>query len=164
MMLSTTQQEFCNKTTKELLNCFRRGGKCLVIGNGGSLAMASHLAGELVCKFDRVRRPLPAITLNDPNVITAIGNDFGFEFVFSRQVEALATLGDILVTLSTSGKSPNILKAIEAAKGRDLPVVSFPTNGELGLTTPQTQEVHLAQIHEISKLVESEAAEVKYLG
>ena len=96
------------------------GGKLLVCGNGGSCADAMHLAEELVVRFQKNRRALPAIALADPTVLTCAGNDFGYDAVFSRQVEAFGRPGDVLLVLSTSGNSTNILRAIEAARERGL--------------------------------------------
>lgn len=95
--------------------------KLLTAGNGGSAADAMHLAEELVGRFQDNRSPLPAISLaSDPTLITCIGNDFGFDNIFSRQVEAIGNLGDVLVVFSTSGNSENIVRAIEAARRQNL--------------------------------------------
>lgn len=139
-----------------LLRCFGQGNKLLVCGNGGSAAMSQHFVGELVNKFFKIRKALPAISLcADITTITAIANDFGFENIFSRQIEAIGEKGDILLTMSTSGTSVNILKAIEQAKKLEMEIIQFPTNKELNLLTPQTQEKHLQMLHEISKEVEA---------
>ncbi|MEP6740897.1 MAG: D-sedoheptulose 7-phosphate isomerase [bacterium] len=93
------------------------GNKILLCGNGGSAADAQHIAAELVGRYEGQRRPYPAIALTtDTSALTALGNDFGFEEVFARQVQALARTGDVLIAISTSGKSPNIVKAAEAAR------------------------------------------------
>jgi D-sedoheptulose 7-phosphate isomerase len=94
-----------------------RGNKILFMGNGGSAADSQHLAAELVGRFEKERRGLPAIALTtDTSILTAVGNDYGFNRVFSRQIEALAVAGDVVVGLSTSGNSPNVVEAIQAAK------------------------------------------------
>jgi len=103
-----------------LLTCWNNGGKALVAGNGGSAADAMHLAEELVARFMKNRRALAAIALCDPTVITCAANDFGFESIFARQVEALGNKGDVLIVFTTSGNSPNIVRAIETAKQRGL--------------------------------------------
>jgi len=104
----------------------RAGGKLLVFGNGGSAADAQHFAAELVGRFERERRPLPAIALTtDSSAITAIANDYGFEHVFSRQVEALGQRGDMAVAISTSGSSPNVLEAVASAKRAGLLTVGL---------------------------------------
>lgn len=139
-----------------MIKAFKQGKKVLIIGNGGSASEASHFAGELICRFKRNRQSLPAIALNDPTIITAIGNDYGFERVFSRQIEGLGKKGDILITLSTSGSSKNITEAIRQAKIQGMRVISFPTNSILGEDTPITQLNHLHMIHEISRLIENE--------
>ena len=96
---------------------YRGGKKLLLMGNGGSAADAQHIAAELVGRFELQRRPLPAIALTtDSSILTAVSNDFGFEDCFARQVQALAAEGDILIAISTSGKSGNILRAVDAAR------------------------------------------------
>ena len=112
--------------TRELSRCFKNGGKVLLCGNGGSASDASHFAGELVGRFRRDREALAAVALTvDPAVVTAVANDYGYENVFSRQVEALGREGDVLIAISTSGESPNILKAAETAGKAGLRVLAF---------------------------------------
>jgi len=102
---------------RRMAEVLHNGGKVLFCGNGGSAADAQHLAAEFVNRFQRDRRALAAIALTtDTSVLTSIGNDIGFERIFSRQVEALARPGDLLVAISTSGNSPNVLRAVEAAR------------------------------------------------
>lgn len=140
-----------------IAECFRRGNKLLLCGNGGSAADAQHIAGEFINRFRFDRAALPAIALStDTSVLTCIGNDSSFDFVFSRQVEALAAKGDILVGISTSGKSANVLNAIEAAKSRGVTTIGFTGEGGLqimggkcdycfavpSLDTARIQEVH----------------------
>ena len=108
-----------------MMRAWAEGGKVLVAGNGGSAADAMHLAEELIARFMKNRRALAAIALCDPTVITCAANDFGFEEIFSRQVEALGNAGDVLVVFTTSGNSVNIIKAIEAAKTRKLTTAAF---------------------------------------
>ncbi len=148
--------------------CFNRGGKLLLIGNGGSASDAMHLAAEFVGKFSRPRNPLPAIALVDnPSLLTAIGNDFSFEDIFSRQVEALAGKEDILIAISTSGLSKNVLKAVKTAhkkglfvigltgkSGGDLKKVSDLTLSVPSDDTPEIQEVHIVIGHLIVEIVE----------
>jgi D-sedoheptulose 7-phosphate isomerase len=147
---------------------FTRGGKLLVMGNGGSAADAQHFVAEIVGRFKMERRALPAIALStDTSILTAIGNDYGFERVFSRQVEALAAPGDLVVGISTSGNSPNVLRALELARekgcctvgllGRDGGTIKdvcdlsliVPTND-----TPRVQEGHITIIHIVCDLLE----------
>ena len=108
-----------------MLQCWAKRGKVLVAGNGGSTADAMHLAEELCVRFMKNRKGLAAIALCDPTVITCAGNDFGFEAIFSRQVEALGNPGDMLVVFTTSGNSPNIVRAIQQAKSQGLTTAAF---------------------------------------
>jgi len=108
-----------------LMDCWAKRGKVLVAGNGGSASDAMHLAEELVARFQKNRRALAAIALCDPTVLTCAGNDFGFDTIFSRQVEALGNPGDVLVVFTTSGNSTNLLKAIEAAKRQGMLTAAF---------------------------------------
>lgn len=102
---------------QRLVDCLKSGGKVLLCGNGGSAADAQHIAAELVCRFESQRRGLPAIALTtDSSALTAISNDFGYERVFARQVEALARPGDVLIAISTSGNSANVLAAVDVAR------------------------------------------------
>lgn len=141
-----------NKIVKQIIECFNNGNKLLIIGNGGSSAEAQHMAGELVGRFYFVRRALPAIALTtDTSIITSISNDDAFINIFSRQVEALGKKGDILLTLSTSGKSENIIKAQITANEMGLVVIDLPRKGN---DTPEIQENHLKMIHLICKEVE----------
>ncbi|MGD9849515.1 MAG: SIS domain-containing protein [Desulfuromonas sp.] len=155
---------------ERLCACLRAGHKVLVMGNGGSAADAQHLAAELVGRFLKNRAALPAIALTtDSSILTAVGNDFGFEQVFARQVEALAGAGDVVIGISTSGNSPNVLRAIEVARRRGCVTLAFTgrAGGELArqvdlaLTvavpeTPHIQEAHLTFIHILCDLVEQE--------
>lgn len=101
----------------DCVKAIQRGGKLLLFGNGGSAADAQHIATELTVRFKKDRRPIPAIALTtDTSALTAIGNDFGFEHLFSRQVEALCSSGDIVIGISTSGNSENVIRGIQAAK------------------------------------------------
>jgi D-sedoheptulose 7-phosphate isomerase len=140
---------------------FRRGGKVLVCGNGGSAADAQHLAAELVGRFEAERRALPVIALTtDTSALTAITNDFDFKRVFARQVEALGQAGDLLVAISTSGNSPNVIAAAMAARERGLVTVALTGQGGRKLAglcdhavlvpsgrTARIQEAHILTIH-----------------
>lgn len=108
-----------------MMAAWSRRGKVLVAGNGGSASDAMHLAEELVARFEKNRKALAAIALCDPTVLTCAANDFGFDAVFSRQVEAFGNAGDVLIVFSTSGNSPNILKALEAGRARGLFTAAF---------------------------------------
>lgn len=149
----------------------RAGGKLLLCGNGGSAADAQHWAGELVSRFHYDRPGLAAIALTtDTSILTAIGNDYGYERLFARQVEALGRAGDVLFALSTSGRSPNILAALKAARERSMATVGFTGNGPgaasmaplcdiliqvPSASTPRIQEGHEALGHAICAIVEA---------
>ncbi len=147
---------------------FRKGGKLLVFGNGGSAADAQHLAAELVNRFKRERAPLPALALTtDTSILTAVANDYDFSLVFVKQIEALGRPGDIALGISTSGHSPNVLKALSRARELGLWTVGLtggdggkmPEVAELVITvpsqeTPRIQEAHLLFLHLFSELVE----------
>lgn len=109
-----------------LVTILKRGGKILLCGNGGSAADSQHIAAELVVRYEKERRALAAIALTtDSSILTAHANDIGFETVFSRQVEAIGNEKDCLIAISTSGKSPNIIKAVEAAKNKGMAVIAL---------------------------------------
>lgn len=151
-----------------LAETFKRGGKLLVMGNGGSAADAQHFVAEIVGRFKMERRGLPAIALStDTSILTAIGNDYGFDKVFSRQVEALAVSGDLVVGISTSGNSPNVLLALELARKQGCRTVgllgkdggSIKRVCDLALIvptddTPRVQEGHITIIHIVCDLLE----------
>jgi D-sedoheptulose 7-phosphate isomerase len=146
----------------------RRGGTLFFCGNGGSAADAQHLATEYVVRYVRDRRPYPAIALTtDTSLLTAAGNDLGFDRVFSRQVEALAKPGDLLIIHSTSGNSPNLLRAAEAARAKRVAILALTARGGGALTaladhaivvptqrTDRAQELQLCIQHIICDLVE----------
>jgi D-sedoheptulose 7-phosphate isomerase len=149
-----------------MFNALSNGNKILACGNGGSAGDAQHFAAELVGRFERERFPLPAISLStDTSIITAVGNDYSFNEIFSKQVQALGQAGDILLAISTSGNSGNVVAAVEAALEREMRVVALTgkDGGKLGklLTeadvhinvqharTARIQEVHLVAIHSI---------------
>jgi D-sedoheptulose 7-phosphate isomerase len=152
----------------QLVEAFTRGGKLLVMGNGGSAADAQHFVAELVGRFKMERRALPAIALStDTSILTAIGNDYGFDKVFSRQVEALATTGDLVVGISTSGNSANVLQALQLAREMGCQTIGFLGKDggsikdvcDLSLIvstddTPRVQEGHITIIHIICDLLE----------
>jgi len=156
--------EICNL----IINSYKNNGKLLVCGNGGSAADAQHMAGEFINRFLIERAPLPCLALTtDTSVITSISNDFGFEDIFSKQVEALGKKGDILIGISTSGNSKNIIKAIEIAKKKQISTVCLLGNdgGILSklcdyplivnsTSTPRIQETHILIIHIICEIVE----------
>lgn len=153
-----------------MVDCLRAGGKILVCGNGGSAADAQHFAGELVNRFEMNRPGLAAIAMtHDASVITSIANDFSFDDIFSRQVEALGRPGDLLLAISTSGNSANVTAAADAAgrtgmmtialTGRDGGALGRHTNVAVHLnidhpSTPRVQEMHITCLHILCTLVD----------
>ena len=138
----------------KLIKCFKSGGKTLICGNGGSASMSQHMAAELMVRFEHDRKPLPAIALTtDTSILTAQSNDYNFDSVFGKQILALGNKGDILIALSTSGKSKNVLYAIEIARSKGMEIIDFPRTGN---STAETQEIQLKLMHDICRLVEKE--------
>ena len=145
-----------------------RGGKLLLFGNGGSAADAQHVAAELVGRFERERAAMAAIALTtDTSVLTSVGNDYGYDRVFARQVEALGRKGDVAFGISTSGRSPNVVRALRAARGIGLTTIALTgcNGGDVGLaadihinvpseSAARAQEVHRTLLHVICDLVE----------
>lgn len=158
------------RMAERMVRTLRRGGAVLAAGNGGSAAEAMHLAEELTGRYRSNRRALPAVALAaDGTALTCIGNDFGFDFIFSRQVEAIGRPGDVLVVFSTSGNSPNLVHAVEAARrrrmhvvallGRDGGVLAGRADVELVVpsrTTARVQEAHQVVLHLLLEAVEEE--------
>ena len=147
-----------------MFTALSNGNKILACGNGGSAADCQHFAAELVGRFERERLPLPALALTtDTSILTAVGNDYSFNEVFSKQVQAFGQSGDILLALSTSGNSPNVLAAVDAALERDMRVIALTgkgggaigkrlTDADVHICVPhdrtaRIQEVHLLTIH-----------------
>ena len=161
---------FIQQVAHLLAGCFKRGNKLILAGNGGSLCDASHFAEELTGLFREKRKALPAIVLSEPGHLTCTGNDLGYDWVFSRGIEAFGKPGDVFIGLTTSGKSPNIINAFQRAKELDLHTVSFLGKGggllkgvadlELiidGFTySDRIQEAHMTAIHIIIELMECE--------
>jgi D-sedoheptulose 7-phosphate isomerase len=149
-------------------DAFETGHKLLIFGNGGSSSDAQHLAGEMVVRFQTNRRPLPALALSaDSAVLTACANDFGFSSIFARQIESLGSPGDIALGISTSGKSENVLCALETARDRHLRTILLTGANALPIaeqwdlvlavpsgTTARIQEVHLATYHLICEFID----------
>jgi|TARA_B110000003_G_C16509043_1_gene480443 D-sedoheptulose 7-phosphate isomerase len=155
---------------KICIDSLKNGGKLLIFGNGGSAADAQHLAAELVGKYKTERKGLPAIALTtDSSSVTSIGNDFGFQNIFSRQVEALANEGDIAIGISTSGNSVNVINALILASklncetigfcGKDPGAMASICNVTLNVPsyeTPRIQEIHIVFAHIICHLIDQE--------
>jgi len=161
------------EATEVLVTCLRKGGKILLFGNGGSACDAQHFAGEIVGRFLREREGFPAIALGaDGSVMTALGNDYGFDEVFARQVQAFGQTGDVAVGISTSGNSPNVLKALKVARSRAMKTLALTgprpnkaaeiADGCIAIETkmtPMVQQAHITVIHLLCLLVEQALCE-----
>ncbi len=164
------QEENINKAAEAIIECFKEGNKVLICGNGGSAADAQHIAAEFVGRYKLEREGYPAIALTtDSSILTAWSNDYSYDTVFERQVQALGQKGDILLGISTSGNSENIVKAFEKGKEKSLTLISLTGNkgGKLkGMSninidvdsnnTPRIQECHILAYHIICEIVERE--------
>lgn len=156
------------RVVEAVTGALKAGNKILLFGNGGSAADAQHIAGEFVNRFIIERPPLPAIALStDTSVITSIGNDYDFSEIFSKQIRAIGQTGDVAWGISTSGKSPNVIKALETAKKMGLVTVGFTgrDGGDIARmvdyslnvssnSTPRVQEVHITVAHVICEMVD----------
>jgi D-sedoheptulose 7-phosphate isomerase len=164
-----TYEKKIDEVSELIVGAFKAGNKVLLFGNGGSAADCQHIAAEFVNRFKINRPPLPALALTtDTSIITSIGNDFDFSDIFVKQIKAVGIKGDIAVAISTSGKSPNITKALEAAAKLGIVTVLF-TGGDGGAAlsmathafvvpsknTPRIQEVHIALGHVLCELVDN---------
>jgi D-sedoheptulose 7-phosphate isomerase len=161
-------RKFILEASELLVETFENEKKVLLAGNGGSLCDAAHFAEELTGFFRGPRRPLPALVLSEPGHITCTGNDEGFEYIFSRGVEAFGQPGDLFIGLTTSGNSPNIIRAFEAAKKKGLKTIAFLGKGGGKLKgaadlemiingfkySDRVQEAHMAAIHIIIEMME----------
>lgn len=168
-LLETEYIEMTEKLGLEIVETLERGNKILICGNGGSAADAQHFAAELVGRFVTERRGLPAIALTtDTSIITSIGNDYSYDVIFSRQVEALGNEGDMLIGISTSGNSKNVLEAVTLAKNKGMKTVGMlgKDGGELVKqcdealvvtcnTTARVQEVQELTYHIICEIIDS---------
>ena len=182
-MLNKCLQEHINvaKKLKNLLpqiekagslcvNSLKNGGKIIFCGNGGSAADSQHIATELIGRFKKDRNPLSAISLTtDTSALTSIGNDYGFEYIFSRQVEAIGKKGDVLIAISTSGNSVNVINAIKSAKNIGIKIITLSgkNGGEMknlgdvniiipSNNTPRIQEMHIMVGHMICEMIDRE--------
>lgn len=159
-----------SEAAQKIVQCLRSGGKILICGNGGSASDANHLAAEFINRYLKDRAPLPAVSLaSNPSNLTSTGNDYSFDLVFSKQVEALGNRGDILIAISTSGKSKNIIAALRAAREKKIHSILFTGNAKTESSrladtlipvpssqTPRIQELHLILYHCICEIAESE--------
>jgi len=171
--LADTQADRILQLAEAVIRTLESGGKIFFCGNGGSAADSQHLAAELLGRYKRDRKGLPAMALStDTSVLTSVGNDFGFEAVFSRQVEALGKAGDLLIGISTSGKSTNVMQALKKARDMGLTTVAFLGKAitamdsladiAIHVPSPETariQEGHITIGHIVCVIVESRFAE-----
>jgi len=158
------------RAAQMIIESMRAGGKLLIFGNGGSAADAQHIAAELAFKMGRERDALPALALTtDTSLLTAIGNDRSFDFIFARQIQAIGRKGDIVLAISTSGNSSNVIEAVKQAREMEIKTIGLLGAGggkvaalvDLPLIvahneTPRIQEVHIAASHIICQLIEDE--------
>jgi D-sedoheptulose 7-phosphate isomerase len=154
---------------ESIVESLKNGGKVISCGNGGSMCDAMHFAEELSGRYKENRKALPAVSISDPSHISCVANDFGYAFVFSRYIEALGNTGDVLVAISTSGNSENILHAIDAAKKKGMFVIGLTgkTGGKMAtlcdieIRAPysdyadRAQEIHIKVIHSLIDYIES---------
>lgn len=170
------QMKKCEQFSALLIETFRKGATVFSCGNGGSHCDAMHFAEELTGRYRKDRRPLGALALGDSSHVTCVSNDYGFKYIFSRQVEALARSGDVLIGLSTSGNSENVLLAFEAAKAKGVKTVALlgrdggklKNLADLAIVVPsqtsdRIQEVHIKLIHIVIETVERELFPENYL-
>ena len=172
-LLNDELVEIVVQIATEIVVTYRRGGKVLLFGNGGSAADAQHIAGELVGRFMKERKGLPAIALTtNTSILTAVANDYGYEKVFIRQLEALGSEQDLVIGISTSGNTENVNQAIEFAKQKKIKTVGLTggTGGQLAKlvdislciptkSTPRIQEAHITVGHILCELIENELFE-----
>lgn len=168
----TTRLEVLLEVARLALSTIKAGKKIMLCGNGGSAADSQHIAAEFIGRFEKERKSMAAIALTtDTSALTAIGNDYGYEEVFSRQVEGLGQSGDLLIGISTSGNSKNVIKALEVAKKKGVSTVALVGDRPNGVmqtiadhvlvapsaNTARIQECHILMMHTICQLVESES-------
>ncbi len=175
LLESSVVNENIAEAASRCLSAYKNGNKILIAGNGGSAADAQHIAAEFVSRFEFDRPGLPALALTtDTSILTAIGNDYGFERLFSRQIEANSKPGDIFIGISTSGNSPNILAALKSAKEHGLTTIGLAGSGgkiqnecDICISvpsshTPRIQESHILIGHIICAFVEEELFHAQY--
>lgn len=161
--------EHIEQAGKALVKAFKNGQKVISCGNGGSMCDAMHFAEELSGRFREDRKPLPAISISDPSHISCVGNDYGFDKIFSRYIEALGNKGDVLLAISTSGNSTNVINAITSAKQKGMAVIGLTGKDggkmaelcDIEIRTPHSayadraQEIHIKVIHSLIHYVET---------
>ena len=165
---ASTGRQAVEAAARRMARAIAEGRKVLIFGNGGSAADAQHFAAELVCRYVTTRQAMPALALTtDTSILTAVGNDFGFERVFARQIEAIGASGDVAFGISTSGRSPNVVAAFAEARAKGMTLVALTggDGGALGAAadlhinvpssaTPRVQEVHRTILHALCELIE----------
>lgn len=168
--LIKTQIDVIFKIAQAVITCLKNNGKVIIFGNGGSAADSQHMAAELVGRFQKNRKALAAIALTvNSSILTAIGNDYGFDFIFSRQIEALGNADDLVIAISTSGNSKNVITAIQKAKEMKIKTVSLTgcsgnklaKISDMSLIVPSNntariQEAHICSLHAICEIVEDQ--------
>lgn len=161
--------ELIEQAATMMADCLAKGNKIIACGNGGSICDAAHFAEELTGRFRRNRKPYSAIAINDPAYLTCVGNDFSFDEIFSRFVEGVGREGDVLLAISTSGNSENVVRAVQKAKQLNLNVVALTKEGEnmlqklsdVTIASPEApfsdriQEIHIKVIHILIQLIEA---------
>ncbi|GAB3427355.1 SIS domain-containing protein [Niabella aquatica] len=159
---------YIDNAASVITNALQAGNKVISCGNGGSLCDAAHFAEELTGRYRKNRRSYPALAINDPAYITCVGNDYSFDEIFSRYVEGFGQQGDVLLAISTSGKSPNVVRAAKAAKSKGMHVIALTATGnnqlsasaDIVLASPQSdfsdrvQEIHIKIIHLLIQSIE----------
>jgi D-sedoheptulose 7-phosphate isomerase len=174
-LASSENLEKCQQFSQMLITAYQRNANVFSCGNGGSHCDAMHFAEELTGKYRKERRPLGALALGDASHVTCVANDYGFDHIFSRQLEALGRAGDVLIGLSTSGNSKNVINAFQAARQKGLSTVALlgRTGGELrgmadlaivvpAQTSDRIQEMHIKLIHIVIEAVERELFPANY--
>ena len=161
--------ELIDEASRIIAETLKQGGKVISCGNGGSLCDATHFAEELTGRYRKDRKPYPAVAINDPAYLTCVGNDYSFEEVFSRYVEAMGKPGDVLLAISTSGNSSNVVRAAKSAKNIGMSVIALTKSGknelaelaDVVLASPTSeysdriQEIHIKIIHILIQTVEA---------
>ncbi|MDD5084989.1 MAG: D-sedoheptulose 7-phosphate isomerase [Candidatus Omnitrophica bacterium] len=170
--LTDGRAEVLGKMASRVVDSLKKGGKVILCGNGGSASQAQHIAAEFVGRFKKERPPYAAIALTDnSSLMTCIPNDYSFDAVFARQLEGLGRKGDVLIAISTSGSSKNVIEAMKKAKSMGIIVISFTGKGGGKMSpladydfcvpsdnTPRVQEVHLLALHALCELAEEDLA------
>ncbi len=161
--------ELIDEASSIIAEALKRGGKVISCGNGGSLCDATHFAEELTGRYRKDRKPYPAVAINDPSYLTCVGNDYSFDEVFSRYVEAMGKPGDVLLAISTSGNSSNVVWAAKSAKNAGMSVIALTKSGKNGLAelsdivlaspaseySDRIQEIHIKIIHILIQTIEA---------